>query len=1070
MATFKSFNNIILDILDYLRLTQPSLDIKPNSVARDLFVDGQALQIASIYDKLREVAALQSIMNVSGQNLTNYGSNYGVSRKTGTKAIGTIVVTFRSLDSDITIPAGSVVRTRSGIPFLTVSNTLILTTQANALRATATRLRQDLDTAGITEEYAIEVSVEAQSPGSSGDISKYSIISHNIPGANSVTNLSAFTGGTDLETDSSYRARILATFAGTNIGTAFGYRSTILNLSNAIDALVIEPGDPLMTRDGTVVGTDSDGNAIVVEPGTGGRVDIYVMGENLQSGTDSFVYADYSGKDDPTDPINDYVLGQSSSTPDTSLTINSRRVAAMSGTAEVPDQPISKIVSVSGSFSGPNFVEQYTDSNGELKGNYKLVKDTGVAAGSAFGLDKFAWTSNIIELSEESVTKGNLNDIDGLAFTDVETIPIIKQEILVTNENSSLYGSARNYIIIKHTPVKTISRMYNVTTGERYIVEDQAPDDTGTINTTGRVKISGRTLPTASDVLQVDYTWIREFDSFIDFDNFNPKDELDQAQDSVEWGFSNYIRDEQDKAILDSYGNLTITTQFNISRILSIDSYESESAIVTGSSLGKIVQVSNAVVNVHKMTDAIITGNPEVFKTKLNNGNFSNVVIILPTDTLANVGDTVNVVYNLVDVGTSATCINNQITLNPSDIVPNSTNLLVSYVANFLNILPQTNIALLPVSGDGFNSFSIGGYQPVQNLYSGNNIVSNKRRSPSKLKTTVSGIPDVGIIRFVGTTINKLESVFVSTAEDIIDLSTAIRKVESLSNSIYVARVVSLEAGSLTASGEFTSTTTTYDLTNYGIKYSKWDRANAMELSTLTNTQFKLADVYTNTSNPIITGTVLRVVFYYAKENDYEDIFFSRNGYAITNKTFGYVSSINRFYGMQDSGGTISGKIMVDSSNQPENNTTYLVDYDYLAPKSNERITINFEYNKLITDAAEAIESKRPITADVLVKAATKVEIDVEAYIVVTAAYVNSKESVKQDVSDNISAALTASALGTTIDSSDIVNSIYNVAGVDRVRIVRFNKHDVTGTKVSLVAGKNEYFAPGDITVVVEDR
>ena len=231
MAKYKSFNDIVLDILDYLKLTQPNLDIKPNSVARDLFVDAQAVQVSKIYDALQEVSSLQSITNVSGQNLTNYGTNFGVSRQSGTKAVGTVVCTFRSLTMDVSIPAGSIFRTRNGIPFISVSTVYISPTQANSLRANALRMRQKLYTAGINDEFAIEISVEAQSLGSIGNISQYSIINHNVSGVNSVTNIVAFIGGTDAESDSSFRARILATFAGTNVGTANAYRSIILSLT-----------------------------------------------------------------------------------------------------------------------------------------------------------------------------------------------------------------------------------------------------------------------------------------------------------------------------------------------------------------------------------------------------------------------------------------------------------------------------------------------------------------------------------------------------------------------------------------------------------------------------------------------------------------------------------------------------------------------------------------------------------------------------------------------------------------------------------------------------------------------
>jgi phage-related baseplate assembly protein len=1078
MVTFKSFNDIVLDILDRLRLTQPSLDTKPNSVARDLFVDAQAFQMSGIYDALREIAALQSVSNLTGQDLTNYGSNFGVTRTTGTRAIGTAVFTFRSIDTDITIPQNSVVRTRNGIPFLTVSSIVVRQTQSNSLRATATRLRNELNTAGITDEFALEVSVQAQSVGSAANISSYSVISHNVSGVNSVTNVAPFTGGTDLEDDASYRTRILATFAGANVGTSLAYRSLVLGLADAIDALVIEPGDPLMTRDGTITTTDSDGNLIVSEPGTGGRVDIIVMGENLQSDSDSFVYYDLSGTGDPTNTDNDFILGQSSLTPDTNLTLNSRRLAVFVDNAEIPTQPVNEITSVSGSSSGPNFVEQYLDEAGNLQGNYVLVKDTGSAGGSPFGLDKLRWTSNQIELTDESLVKGPFNGIDALSFTDVLEIPGIREDVQVTNENATV-GSTRSSITVKHTPVRTVSRVFNLTTGERYTISNQNPDSSEDLNSTGRITITGRTLPTSSDVLQVDYIWVREYDQFIDFDNFDPTDNLNTAQDSIEWGYSNYIRDELTTAILDAYNNLTVTTEYPITRVLSVNTFVSESAVVGAQNT---VQVSAAISNIHSITDNTLTGNPEIYNTSLADGTFANKLITLPSDTLAQVGDSVTVVYNLVDISTnddygSAGVVNNTITIMPPTAVASGTAVRANYVANFFNLLPDSNISSLPISGNGFNSFTgVDGYQPVQNLFSGTTVIANQRRSPTRLKVTTSNLPSNGTLSIVGTTINKVTAIYTATSAGL-DLAIPIRVAEGLSSTatipstISVARVESVEQVSLTVDELVKSVDVTNDLTNYGLRDASWDRANAIEISSLGRTQVQLAATDANTgNNAIVTGTNLRVTFYYSKTNDYESLFYSRDGVAYTEKVFGYISSVNRLSGFQDSGGTISGTIQIDTFNQPAENSAYFADYDYTAPKENERITINYEYNKLIVDAANTVEDNRPITADVLTKSATKIELDVQAYIVVDSAFSDRETTVRQDVADNITATLSADALGTTLDSSDIIDNAYNVEGLDRIRITRFNKANVSGTKLSIKAQKNEYLAPGTVDVEVEDR
>lgn len=1072
MVNFKSLNNIVLDMLQQLRLTQPSLDTKPGAVARDLMVDLQAIQIADIYESLRELSNLQSILNISGQDLVNYAKNFGVTKNSGTKAIGTVVFTFSSIDSDITIPAGTTIRTRNGIPFLTVSDISISTSQINSLRANATRLRQELATASINDEYAIEASVEAQSAGSIGNISSYSVTTTNSTETNNVTNLVSFTGGTDPDSDSELRAKILSVFAGANVGTSVAYRSTILSLASAIDALVVEPGDPLMTRDGTIVYTDTDGNKIVSEPGSGGRVDIYVLGTNAQSGTDSFVYNDQSGQDDPTSTTNDYVLGQSSLTPDTSLTINSRRVSALSDGDEIPEQPISSIISVSGSLSGPNFVEQYLDTDGTLKGNYKLVKDDGVAGGSPFGLDKLRWTDSKIDLTEESNVKTGFNSVDGLGFTDVTKISNITQDIEVLNENPTIQTGG--YIKTKHTPIRTVNRVFNQTTGERYTISDQTPDDTGDINTSGRIKISGRTLPTTSDILQVDYTWIYPYDSYIDFDTFNPKDELNTAQDSIDWGFPNYIRDEIKTVSIDAYGNKTITTDLNVSRVLSVNTYVEESATISS---GNIIVVSNNVSNIH----SIKSNGAEIYKTKANDGSTSNMSITLPSDTLGITGNTVTIIYNLTNVFVSDSygsgeATNNIITLPTDANVVNGTNVRVNYVANFSTIISKTNISTLPISTNGLNGFDVDGYQPVQNEYSGASIISNKRRSPSRLRVTVGGLLTSGTIRFVGTTINKVSGTYTVTQNDTIDLSLLIRSAKglsdtaTLSNNITIARVLSLKSVSLNADGSISGTNTTYDLTNYSIYNNDWDKTYALENTSLGRREVSLSSVSTNTNNLISTGTILYVEFYYAEINDFENMFFSKSGTQITDKRFGKISSISRLSGFQNAQSTIIGNIIIKTINQPDINATFTTDYSYTAPKENERITINYEYNKLIVDATQAIEDIRPITADVLIKQAEEIEVDVTAYIVVEPSFSEKTETVKQDVADNISSSLNSEELGSTIDSSDIIDGIYNVAGVDRVRITRFNKTNVSGTKNSITAENNQYIAPGTITVYIEER
>ena len=172
------------------------------------------------------------------------------------------------------------------------------------------------------------------------------------------------------------------------------------------DSIVIVPGDPLLIRDGTQITVNQDGQTVVSEPGSGGKVDIYILGTVLENQVDTFIYNDKSGRNDPTNPANDVVLGQRGQ--DSTLNVAQRRVELIAAKL-LPFQPVENIISVSGSSSGANFIEKFTNSNGIIRGNFELIKDTGDFGGSPFGFDKLRWISNISELDDEEISKGIFN-------------------------------------------------------------------------------------------------------------------------------------------------------------------------------------------------------------------------------------------------------------------------------------------------------------------------------------------------------------------------------------------------------------------------------------------------------------------------------------------------------------------------------------------------------------------------------------------------------------------------------------------------------------------------------------
>ena len=239
----------------------------------------------------------------------------------------------------------------------------------------------------------------------------------------------------------------------------------------------------------------------------------------------------------------------------------------------------------------------------------------------------------------------------------------------------------------------------------------------------------------------------------------------------------------------------------------------------------------------------------------------------------------------------------------------------------------------------------------------------------------------------------------------------------------------------------------------------------------LSNTSVSLPRTTGNTEALLVTGDVVRVTFYYINTDDSEQLFFSRNGTQITNKIFSDISRISVASGFLNPAGVIIGEILITNANQPVDNTSYNVDYNYSAPKENERITVTFNNNDVITSSTLLIEGVRPITADVLTKESIAKGIDVSIRIILLPTFVdsNSQQTVQQDSVDSVTAFLNASSSGTIVDSSDVSNNLYSVSGIDRVRMINFSTES-SGNLLSISAEKNEYLRAGNIEILVEGR
>jgi hypothetical protein len=1076
MARIRTSSEIIRSYLDFYRTAQPSLDTKPGTVTRDILIDGPSDQISRLYDELNSVSNLQSLRQSFGTDLDNWAQNIGASRRRGAKATVPALLLFDSIDADIPISKGDLIFAKNGSSFAVLNNIVISSTKESQYKSTVSKYRGDLDFLGFTEEYALEVVVEATSPGEQGNISKYNLNNTNISGITHVTNVFPAGGGRPAETDSIFKNRILAIFSGSNTGTSLGYESTARTDPSVIDAIVVSPGDPLMTRDGTQVSIAEDGTRTIISDGTGGKVDIITYGVRLQETIDSFIYKDKSNTGDPTNFANDFILGQVSG--DENKTVTKKRIDNLAS-GILPNQPTYNIASVTGSSSGPNFKAISVDSFGRISGNYELIKDTGAYAGSPWGFDRLRWISNTIEDYPEDKSKINFNSQDPLSYTDISKIGRITQNIVITNENSKTSPTDRTIIQLAHKPVTTVTRVFNVSTGERYVIASQNPDGTGTINTTGRIKITGKSLPSTSDILQVDYTWVFDYDPYWDFDNrffsFNAR----TATDSVDWGYSNLVRRE--RGVLVSSGSyLSLDLTHNVSSVIKVDVFSEENSSVTITS-GKLSVITSSVIS-NIVSIKRVSDNSELWDTQDNDGTISGLTAYLPTDTVAQFNDAVVIIYNATDIyGDTGSFNNNQLTIIPSSLAVSGAIVEATYVSNINNLLPATLLSSLPaIRSENYfstNSANVIGNQPTSHIFSGLNIVQNLRQAPSNLVLTITGTIVPGTITCSGTTIfNSGEIVFTASNSGLThDLSPAIRTSlgltsrDSLPSNIKIGRLVQFEKVVTDTGSNVLAIINSYDVPGYSIKDNFLVKSESVQNTNLNNFQITLPSTIDNLNNEINIGDKIRVRFFLIYMNDSENVYFTRSGTQYTQKRFVFVDAIAITSGFNNSSSS-AATLTVNNLNQPLNKSRYKTFYNYLAPKSNERITITSNYNKLISDVTLAVEQNRPITADVLVKEAQFILVDVTMYVVLTEEFKNSPSVVKQNVQDTVTAAVNSDALNQIIDSSDLINTAYTVPGVDRARIIFFNESGKTGSVLSIKPQKNQYTVANTISIVIEER
>ncbi len=235
----KSANEIYANLKASFLASQNKLsEIDEPGVLYAIF-QAAAEELASLYSLLDSTIDRAYLDTATGQDLDKIGALVGCTRKAGTKATGTLRFSRSTpADRDYLIPAG----TRARTPLQPDKTYLSFQTTQDAVL-----------TAGSTY---VDVPAESVDVGAKYNVAsdKIIILETKVSGVTAVTNPSAFSGGTDPESDEDYRARIPLYLQSLKRATADALKSAALSVSGVADAIV-EDGATPGTVTITVVGS-----------------------------------------------------------------------------------------------------------------------------------------------------------------------------------------------------------------------------------------------------------------------------------------------------------------------------------------------------------------------------------------------------------------------------------------------------------------------------------------------------------------------------------------------------------------------------------------------------------------------------------------------------------------------------------------------------------------------------------------------------------------------------------------------------------------------------------------------
>lgn len=220
----KRYEQILTEMLAKL-VTRTALSDIADSAALKHLLAVAARQDDELYFQMHLLLQLFSIDTATGEDLDERAKDIQpgtITRIQAQKATGTVVFTRAGTAGTLAIPAGTKVKTASGVVFST--------TAAGSITASSP---EQIAGHGVGRDSGL-VPIIADLPGAAGNVVTGTIVKFSTKpvGVDSVTNLTGCIYGLDLETDAAFRARIKRYVASLGRSTVPALESCVLQVTD----------------------------------------------------------------------------------------------------------------------------------------------------------------------------------------------------------------------------------------------------------------------------------------------------------------------------------------------------------------------------------------------------------------------------------------------------------------------------------------------------------------------------------------------------------------------------------------------------------------------------------------------------------------------------------------------------------------------------------------------------------------------------------------------------------------------------------------------------------------------